>query len=94
MKILIWKGYVDIAVYCAETVNQLREIADNISDIVSSYDKEYSDAATKLMADIDAVPKGNNQYVSVKRIINDFISEWCQNGDDSFEQIYFSKVEY
>lgn len=95
MNILVWKSHGEIDVYCAETPQQLINIAGMITDIVCSYSNEYSAACSKLMEEIHAIKNCSDRYVKIKRLISEFIYDWVQNSDDdNFERIFFDKVKY
>lgn len=87
MQILIWKSYGDVRVYCAESTEQRKRIAEDVYDIIKSW--------SILPEDFDFNLELNNalERKQSKRFIKDFVDMWT-NDSDSFEEFYFDTVRY
>lgn len=87
MQILIWKSYGDIRVYCAESKEQLSNIADKVYSIVKDWQI--------MEEDYDFNLEYNNAVAQKKArsFLKNFVDDYC-NDSDSFEQFYFDTVRY
>ena len=100
MKVLIWKDYGEITVYCAESIVQLYNIATTVVGCLEDWGLD--DECSKFMADIDAVIENHRVGKAVgtvvgkvRQIISDFALDHLEDcNHEAFEQFFFDEVKY
>ena len=96
MRVLIWKGYGEIDVHCIETVKQVEGIAEDVYDIVKSWNiPEAAEFRTKIDAIMETHKRVGEEKTRTEliRLVLSFVQDQCQ-GDDSFERFTSDRVKY